>query len=61
MHDFEKRLGAGNFLRTHRSFIVNLEAIEAYNSSHVEISGQYFPIGRQYRDAVMQHLQKKIK
>ena len=60
LQDFEKQL-PDSFLRVHRSFVVNAELIDAYDSAHVEIEGKPVPVGRQFRDALLQKLQGKMK
>ena len=45
-----------HFIRVHRSFIVPLEKIEAFSATEVEISGKQIPIGRGYKDQLLQAL-----
>jgi len=52
LSDMEALLLQENFLRTHRSFIVAKDKIEALSASDVEINGQQIPIGRSFKDAV---------
>jgi DNA-binding LytR/AlgR family response regulator len=49
----EQRLGKG-FLRTHRSYLVNLEKVELYNSEVVVINGQSLPLGGQFAEKFKQ-------
>jgi DNA-binding LytR/AlgR family response regulator len=49
----EQRLGKG-FLRTHRSYLVNLEKVELYNNETVIINGQSLPLGGQYAEKFKQ-------
>lgn len=58
MQEFEKLMPADHFLRVHRSYLVRREAINAFDSAHIEIGGKSIPIGRQYRDHVMQLLKQ---
>lgn len=51
-HEIEELLPAGKFKRIHRSFIVSLDKIEAYNAESVEINGISIPVGRGYRDVI---------
>lgn len=49
----EEQLPKADFLRIHRSFIVARSRIDAYNSSEVEINNKQLPIGRSYKELVM--------
>lgn len=40
------------FLRIHRSYLVALNKISAYNASSVEVEGKSLPIGRSYKNKV---------
>ncbi|MEM6771159.1 MAG: response regulator transcription factor [Bacteroidota bacterium] len=53
--DFARTL-PNNFLRTHRSFIVNLNRITAYTAHDIEIGDQEIPIGVSYKSEVMKRL-----
>ena len=46
MKSFEKELPQNSFLRIHKSYIVNLDRVERYNSKEVEIEGQKIPLSR---------------
>lgn len=48
----ELELSPQQFLRIHRSFIIALSKITAYNSQEVDVSGTLLPIGGNYREAV---------
>lgn len=50
--EFEKKL-PDNFLRIHRSFIVNTSKISAFTSKDVEIDVQEIPIGESYKKEVL--------
>jgi DNA-binding LytR/AlgR family response regulator len=56
----EESLPQEQFLRIHRSFIVNLEKIDAYSATDVEIGKHSIPIGRNYKNDVMKILAKNI-
>lgn len=53
--DFEKKL-PNNFLRIHRSFIVNTDRITAFTAHDVEIEEREIPIGGSYKVEVMERL-----
>lgn len=52
----EEKLPEDCFVRIHRSFIVPLKRIEAFSNSAVEVNGVELPIGRNYKDAVLELL-----
>lgn len=52
----EELLARNHFLRIHRSFIVAQDKIEAISATDVEINGQSLPIGRSYKELVMNTL-----
>ena len=56
----EESLPREQFLRIHRSFIVNLEKIDAYSATDVEIGKHSIPIGRNYKNDVMKILAKNV-
>ena len=43
-----------NFFRTHRSYVVNLDYLEAINSVSVIINGENVPIGKTFRTDLME-------
>lgn len=53
--EFEHKLPS-NFLRTHRSYIVNVDKITAYTAQDVEIGDWEIPIGISYKKQVMRRL-----
>jgi DNA-binding LytR/AlgR family response regulator len=52
MKAFEKELPEGKFLRVHKSFIVNLEKVEKFNSKFAEIGATKIPISRNKKDTI---------
>jgi DNA-binding LytR/AlgR family response regulator len=56
----EESLPKENFLRIHRSFIVNRERIDAYSATDMEIGKFHIPIGRNYKNEVMESLSRNI-
>jgi DNA-binding LytR/AlgR family response regulator len=59
--ELENELGGNNFLRIHRSFIVNIKQITAFTASDVEIGKTELPIGETYRELVFAALKRKNK
>jgi len=54
--DIETELSGKGFLRTHRSFIVNLKNITAFNASDIMIGTTEIPIGESYKSVVLKIL-----
>lgn len=46
MKSFEQKLPKDNFLRIHKSYIVNLEKVQKFNSKIVEVAGRQVPLSR---------------
>jgi len=51
-HEIEALLPGQSFKRIHRSFIISINRIEAYNAEMVELGGVSIPIGRGYREVL---------
>ncbi|MTI23104.1 LytTR family transcriptional regulator [Fulvivirga sp. RKSG066] len=51
MRDVEQTL-PDNFLRVHKSFIINKNHISSYNHEDIQVDDQFIPIGRSYKNAV---------
>ena len=52
MKTIEEKLPAADFLRVHRSFIVNVRKIHSIEKSHIRIMNHEIPIGDNYRESV---------
>ena len=52
----ENLLSDQKFVRVHRSFIISLDKISGYTGMSVQVKGIELPIGRLYKQAVMQQL-----
>jgi DNA-binding LytR/AlgR family response regulator len=50
----ENMLSVHSFLRVHRSFLISLEKMTGYNNNDVMIGGKEIPIGRLYKQQVME-------
>ena len=50
----EKLLSAHRFLRVHRSYIVSIDKITAFNNIFVQVQSNEIPIGKLYKHAVME-------
>lgn len=55
----EKELPAEMFIRIHRSFIININQIDHYTSSYIKLDDRQFTIGRNYKEQVLNHLEKQ--
>ena len=53
----ENLLSEHKFLRVHRSYMVSLNKISGYNGLSVQLDATEIPIGRLYKQAVMERLQ----
>jgi DNA-binding LytR/AlgR family response regulator len=56
----EESLPKDQFLRIHRSFIINRSRIDAYSATDVEIGKFHIPIGRNYKNDVIRVLSKNV-
>jgi len=52
----EERLSSGQFVRVHRSYLVAINKITAFSSTNVEINEIELPIGRSYKQFVIDAL-----
>lgn len=53
----ENLLSEQKFMRTHRSFMVSVDKISGYNGINVQVGNHEIPIGRLYKQGVMDKLQ----
>lgn len=56
MKYFENQLPPEQFLRIHKSYIVNLEKVERYNSKNIEIDKQQIPLSRHKKTTLIEAL-----
>ncbi len=56
MNNMDEKLPENDFMRIHKSFIVSLNKIEAFTSTCIELSGKELPIGRSYKNSVLETL-----
>ena len=57
MTNMEEKLPTDDFIRIHKSFIVALSKIEAFTAHSIEVPGKELPIGRSYKNSVLEALQ----
>ncbi|MDX2285443.1 MAG: LytTR family transcriptional regulator DNA-binding domain-containing protein [Bacteroidia bacterium] len=58
MKAVEGHLDPEQFVRTHRSFVVNLAAIESLDEYYLYLGDQAIPLSKAYKDAVLQRLNR---
>lgn len=56
--DAEMLFAPHDFIRVHKSYIINLPKVTAYGAAVIDIEGHSIPIGRSYKELVMQRLQR---
>lgn len=54
--DIEQELNEKDFLRIHRSFIINSSKITAFTINEIEINGIEIPVGASYKENVLLYL-----
>jgi DNA-binding LytR/AlgR family response regulator len=54
----ENLLSAHRFVRVHRSYMVSIDKISGYNGLFVQVNKKDIPIGRLYKQAVMERLRE---
>ncbi len=60
LKNMEAELPAAQFVRIHRSYIVNLDYIRSYERGRIYISDEsYLPIGQNYRESFMQTMESR--
>jgi two-component system, response regulator PdtaR len=52
-----ERLNVPQLVRVHRSYAVNIQRVEAFGETEATVAGQLVPLGRQYKEAFLQHFQ----
>ena len=58
MKAFEAQLPADRFMRIHKSYIINMDKVEKYNSRNIEIEGDKIPLSRHKKTKLMEALSK---
>ena len=61
MKAFEALLPEGRFLRIHKSYIVNLDKVERYNSKVIEIDNEQLPLSRNRKSQLVEALTATMK
>jgi len=58
--NMEKMLQANQFIRIHRSYLIPISKISAFNNEGIEIGSVTLPIGKMYKESVVKYLEKFI-
>jgi len=56
MKGYIEKLPSNQFFRAHKSYIVNLDHIEAINTRDIVINGETIPISKEFRDFVLSNM-----
>lgn len=56
MKAFEQELPEGKFLRIHKSYIVNLDKVDRFNSKNVEVGAYEIPLSRNKKSELVDAL-----
>jgi DNA-binding LytR/AlgR family response regulator len=48
-----------NFLRVHKSFVVNMDKITAFSAQGLDVGNTSIPVGRSYKEQVHTYLKSK--
>ena len=54
--NIETKLPQKDFIRTHRSFIVSISAIDLFTNEYIEIGKRQLPVSRSYKNEVLKKL-----
>ena len=57
MKGFEKELPTGKFIRIHKSYIVNLDRVEKFNSKFAEIGNTKIPLSRNKKEEIVKAIE----
>lgn len=61
MKSYEKELPAEKFLRVHKSFIINIDKVQRFNSKFAEIGPAKIPLSRNKKEELSKALQQKAQ
>jgi DNA-binding LytR/AlgR family response regulator len=56
MKSFEKDLSKDKFIRVHKSYIINIDKVERFNSRFAEIGITKIPLSRHKKEALVRAL-----
>lgn len=55
---FCEKMVSKDFLRVHRSFVVNIKKLDAVADSHLEINRKVIPVGKMFKDDLMRSIRR---
>jgi DNA-binding LytR/AlgR family response regulator len=58
LNTFCQKVESKDFLRVHRSFVVNIKKLDAVADSYLEIKKKVIPISKMYKDSLMNSIRK---
>lgn len=58
---FEEQLADGSFMRVHKSYIINLKAVDSATRSSVKIGSVSIPVGEKYRTDFIKYLKTELE
>lgn len=58
MKNVEEKLPQEQFIRAHKSFIVNLSKVEAFENNHILMGGHKIPLGSNNKEQFLEFLEK---
>lgn len=60
MKKIEQKLPSSQFMRIHRSFIVNLDKITTIEKSRIVFDKEYIPVSEQYKEAFQKFIDEQF-
>lgn len=60
MKNIEQKLPAGQFMRVHRSFIVNLSKITTIERNRIVFDKEFIPVSDQYKEAFQKYIDENF-
>jgi DNA-binding LytR/AlgR family response regulator len=57
MKGFLKELPEGKFIRVHKSYIINLDRVEKFNSKFAEIGNTKIPLSRNKKEEIIKAIE----
>lgn len=58
LNNFCEKLDSRDFLRVHRSYVVNIKKLDAVADSHLEINRKVIPVGKMFKEDLMKSIRK---